>query len=97
MATSLFDACLALLPESTARVFMMREFIGFDTAEICAELGISENNCWVILHRARMRLRLCLVGEEGTSSRYPAWGEDHSRSRASNADTTKPGLVARAI
>ncbi|WP_127476117.1 sigma-70 family RNA polymerase sigma factor [Sulfurivermis fontis] len=55
-----FDACLHHLPENTARVFMMREMLGLETAEICKELAISESNCWVILHRARSRLRLCL-------------------------------------
>jgi len=33
--------------------------MGFDTAEICAELAISASYCWVLLHRARMRLRAC--------------------------------------
>jgi RNA polymerase sigma-70 factor (ECF subfamily) len=55
-----FEICLTRLPENTARVFMMREFIGFDTSEICQELGMTVSNCHVILHRARMRLRLCL-------------------------------------
>ncbi len=56
-----FDACLNYLPENTARVFMMREMLGLETDEICNELSISESNCWVILHRARSRLRLCLT------------------------------------
>lgn len=64
-----FDACLNYLTETTARVFMMREMLELDTAEICRELAISESNCWVILHRARARLRLCLeenwFAEEG--------------------------------
>ncbi|TNF37657.1 MAG: sigma-70 family RNA polymerase sigma factor [Gammaproteobacteria bacterium] len=55
-----FEACLNHLPENTARVFMMREHLGLDIREICEELVISESNCWVIMHRARMRLRLCL-------------------------------------
>lgn len=55
-----FEICLARLPENTARVFMMREMLGFDTEEICKELAISSTNCWVVLHRARMGLRLCL-------------------------------------
>jgi len=38
----------------------MRELLGLETREIADDLGISENNCWVILHRARSRLRLCL-------------------------------------
>jgi RNA polymerase sigma-70 factor (ECF subfamily) len=56
----IFEICLNAMAENTARIFTMREFLGLDTAEICNELGISENNCWVILHRARSRLRLCL-------------------------------------
>ena len=55
-----FEICLTNLPENTARVFMMREFLGFETPEICAELGLSPSNCHVILHRARAGLRLCL-------------------------------------
>ena len=57
---SVFEACLDKLPENTARVFMMREFLGFETEEICKELHLTASNCWVILHRARMALRLCL-------------------------------------
>jgi len=54
------EACLDHLPAKTARVFMMREFLGFETDEICKEAGISASNCWVVLHRARLRLRTCL-------------------------------------
>ena len=54
------EICMTQLPEATARVFTMREMMGFETGEICKELGISASNCWVILHRARMTLRLCL-------------------------------------
>jgi RNA polymerase sigma-70 factor (ECF subfamily) len=57
---AVFDACVNHLPERIARVYMMREFLDLDTAEICTQLGISTNNCWVILHRARMGLRECL-------------------------------------
>lgn len=55
-----FEACLTHLPENTARVFMMREFLDFETPEVCQELGITVSNCNVILHRARNALRLCL-------------------------------------
>ena len=55
-----FEICLTRLPENTARVFMMREMLGFETEEICKELTLSPTNCWVVLHRARMSLRLCL-------------------------------------
>ncbi|QBK04712.1 RNA polymerase subunit sigma [Hylemonella gracilis] len=55
-----FDACLNHLPEHTARVFMMREFLEFETSEVCQQLGITANHCHVILHRARLALRSCL-------------------------------------
>lgn len=55
------EACLKALPERTARVFMMREHLGLETSEICKELGITPTHCWVMLHRARMALRLCLT------------------------------------
>jgi len=57
---AVFEACLKHLPANTARVFMMREFLEFDTEEVCAELQISSGNCHVILHRARNGLRRCL-------------------------------------
>ncbi|RUQ29799.1 MAG: sigma-70 family RNA polymerase sigma factor [Candidatus Competibacteraceae bacterium] len=55
-----FEACLTRLPENTARVFMMREFLGLETPDLCRELNLTTRNCHVILHRARMGLRLCL-------------------------------------
>lgn len=57
---TVFEACLKHLPESTARVFMMREFLELDTSEVCSELAISTSNCHVILHRARNGLRSCI-------------------------------------
>ena len=51
---------LARLPEKTARAFRMREALGLSTDEICAELGITRENCWIMLYRARMSLRECL-------------------------------------
>ena len=55
-----FDACMIALPENAARVFSLRELMGLSTGDICRELDIKENNCWVILHRARLRLRACI-------------------------------------
>lgn len=55
-----FDACLHHLPENVSRVFMLREFLGFEAGEICQQLKITTTNCHVILHRARTRLRVCL-------------------------------------
>ena len=52
--------CLSKLPERVASVFSLREMEGVPSKEICAVLAISENNLWVMLHRARMALRECL-------------------------------------
>lgn len=54
------EVCLEKLPAQTARVFMMREWLELETDEICKELAISASNLWVILYRARLRLRECL-------------------------------------
>jgi RNA polymerase sigma-70 factor (ECF subfamily) len=56
----IFDACSKAMPAQTARVYAMRELMGLETEEICKELGITPNNCWVLLYRARMSLRQCL-------------------------------------
>lgn len=57
---AVFDACLNMLAPKPGRVFMMREFLGLETDEICKELAINTSNCWVLLHRARLGLRECL-------------------------------------
>jgi RNA polymerase sigma-70 factor (ECF subfamily) len=55
-----FEACLNKLPAAQARCFMMREFIGLDSQEICKELALSTTNLHVQLHRARLSLQKCL-------------------------------------
>lgn len=57
-----FETCLDHLPPDQGRVFMMREFVELETAEICAEIGITITNLHVLMHRARLRLRNCLEG-----------------------------------
>ncbi len=52
-----FEAGVATLPNKTQRVFVMRDVLGHTTQEICKELAITETNCWVILHRARLGMR----------------------------------------
>jgi RNA polymerase sigma-70 factor (ECF subfamily) len=54
------EGCIACLPERMARAFTMRDVLELEVGEICEALGISENHCFVMLHRARMRLRLLL-------------------------------------
>ncbi len=54
------EACMDHLPPTQGRVFMMREWLELGTDEICKELQITATNLWVLLHRARLRLRECL-------------------------------------
>jgi RNA polymerase sigma-70 factor (ECF subfamily) len=57
---TLLQVCLDNLPANTSRVFLMREYLGFDTGEICAQAGLNAGNVRILLYRARMRLRTCL-------------------------------------
>ena len=54
------EICLEKLPAKTARIFMMREWLELETEEICKELNVSTSNAWVLLFRARVKLRECL-------------------------------------
>lgn len=54
------QACVERLPAGMGRIFMMREWLELDTERICKELEITPTNCFVMLHRARLRLRECL-------------------------------------
>jgi len=54
------EACLEHLPPTQGRVFMMREWLELSADEVCKELQITSTNLWVLLHRARLRLRECL-------------------------------------
>lgn len=64
----ILEICLDNLPERQAKVFMMREFIGLNSEEICENESLSVSNLHVTLYRARMRLQKCLemrwFGEE---------------------------------
>lgn len=54
------EACVEKLPGQQGRLFMMREWLELESDEICKELAITPTNLWVMLHRARLRLRDCL-------------------------------------
>jgi RNA polymerase sigma-70 factor, ECF subfamily len=58
-AVDAVQARLKQLPSCAARVFVLREVLGMDTAEVCRELAISASNCWVMHHRVRQKLRAC--------------------------------------
>jgi len=63
--------CTSRLPRNVATAFNLREVDGIATPEICSLLNITENNLWVMLHRARLALRRCLELNWFAKNRQP--------------------------
>ncbi len=55
-----FQDCLAGLPVRQAQAFTLTEIDGLSTEDLCKALAAQPSNVWVMLHRARLRLRECL-------------------------------------
>lgn len=55
-----FDHCVDALPESLRTSFALREIEGLDSESLAGVLHTSKNHVWVLLSRARQRLRHCL-------------------------------------
>jgi len=53
-------AAIEELPEVQRAVITMRDIAGFSSEEVCGELGLSEGNQRVLLHRARTKVRVVL-------------------------------------
>ena len=52
--------CIKNLPPNLAAAFVMKMIDEADSDEICKELGITSSNLWVMLHRARLKMRTCV-------------------------------------
>jgi len=63
--------CFATLPKRQAQIFAMRTFDDMEAEDICRQTGVSATNLWVLLHRARTRLRACLEESWFTSESTP--------------------------
>lgn len=63
--------CLDGIPDAQRESFLMRELGELDAKATSDLLGVSANNLYVLLHRARLRLRRCLertwFGREASS------------------------------
>lgn len=70
------ERCLEETPARLARAFVLREVDELEGDEICKLLGITATNLWVMLHRARLRLRQCL------DQNWFGAGDDSGRSGA---------------
>ena len=65
------DACVGKLPGRMARLFVGRVVDDVPTADLCAELNITPDHGWTLLHRARLRLRQCLAQTWFKADRRP--------------------------
>ena len=57
---AVLQACIDELPAPLGRIFLLREWLDLDTTQICKEMKVTSTNCFVMLYRARLRLRECL-------------------------------------
>lgn len=55
-----FDHCIGELPEHLRTSFALREIEGLDSESLADILHTSKNHVWVMLSRARQKLRRCL-------------------------------------
>lgn len=55
-----FNECVSDLPENLKTPFALRELEGVESDVLAGILRTTKNNLWVILSRARQRLRRCL-------------------------------------
>jgi RNA polymerase sigma-70 factor (ECF subfamily) len=53
----LLARCCDRLPPTQARAFIMWEVRGLEAGAICGQLDVTEPHLWVLLHRARQRMR----------------------------------------
>ncbi len=52
--------CMDGLPTVQRQSFVLRTVDEQSADDVCKELGVTPTNLWVLLHRARLRLRECL-------------------------------------
>ena len=55
-----FESCLSKLSDTMRQAFVMKMVDGMDSDSVCKALNIQPNNLWVLNHRARAQLKVCL-------------------------------------
>ena len=56
----IIQECISKLPPNLASAFVMKMIDEAESDEVCKELGITSSNLWVMLHRARLKMRECV-------------------------------------
>ena len=57
---AVFRTCLQALPDRIGQAFSFRVLDDMNPDDVCKVLSVTPTNLWVMLHRARARLRACL-------------------------------------
>ncbi len=57
---TIIQLCISKLPPNLASAFVMKMIDETESEEVCKELGITPSNLWVMLHRARLKMRQCI-------------------------------------
>jgi RNA polymerase sigma-70 factor (ECF subfamily) len=93
-----FDRCLSSLSHRAVIAFTLREIDGLSSKEICEVLGVTPDNLWVILHRARAKLRQALEVEwfRGRDHDFPKSARLVNQQQRTTA-SVRPGLSYRAV
>jgi len=58
--TGIVQDCLKTIPQGQADVFVLSVMEEMDTESVCEQLGITDSNMWVRMHRARLGLAKCV-------------------------------------
>lgn len=56
----ILTTCLGQLPDKWKAVFVLKFMEDATSEEVCKELDCTPSNLWVMLHRARLKLRECM-------------------------------------
>jgi len=56
----ILEKCISQLPGNLSAVFIMKMLDDASSDDICKELDITPSNVWVMMHRARLKLRNCI-------------------------------------
>ncbi len=57
---TIIQFCISKLPPNLASAFVLKMIDETESDEVCKELGITSSNLWVMLHRARLKMRQCI-------------------------------------
>jgi RNA polymerase sigma-70 factor (ECF subfamily) len=56
----ILEKCMSHLPDKLRAVFVLKFIEEINSDEVCKELDCTPSNLWVMMHRARLRLRECI-------------------------------------